>query len=330
LILDPPRRRRALGRFLWPIFIVLVAILGLVVSAVGEERRVELAYLGEIRAQAADLSTTAVAFHDVALRLSEVDRTEFLAVIEALRSELSEGLSLVEGEVPTESLGPVRALYRQTLQAWETGVIGYAAAVLTAADDPGNLTVVDRMAAALAEIRAGDHRYVDLVVALEEGDLPEPVAPLPEVVLSPGQGNLVTLSVIFIDAARSPEARLALRPGLAVSQIVSEPMWEIDPTDQAVVPATEAIVFSVVVSNIGNVVSDAETLVLILTGGPEQIRMEAPVDPLRPNEQVTIEFESLTVRPGDVYEVIAKLVITGDDSNPDDNQLRVQFTINDT
>jgi hypothetical protein len=45
---------------------------------------------------------------------------------------------------------------------------------------------------------------------------------------------------------------------------------------------------------------------------------------------VTIEFESLTVRPGDVYEVIAKLVITGDDSNPDDNQLRVQFTINDT
>ncbi len=328
MIFDPPRRRKTLARFLWPALIVLVATLGLVVSAVGEERRLELEYLDQVRDQAARLSTASVGLRDVASRLTEVDRIEFLAVIETLKTEIDGGLSFVAEEPPVETLTPIRALYQQALEAWETGVTGFSAAVLTAADSPGNLTVVDQMAAALAEIRAGDRLYRNLVAALEDGDLPDPVAPMPEVVVSPGQGVLVTLSVILIDAARSPDARLALRPGLAVSQIVSEPMWEIDPTDQAVVPATESIVFSVVVSNIGNVASDPATLVLTLTGGPNQIRLEAPISTLRPKQQVTIDFESLSVRPGEVYEVVANLVLTGDDFNTTDNQLRVQFTIN--
>ncbi|MFQ5523761.1 MAG: hypothetical protein ACE5F5_09315 [Acidimicrobiia bacterium] len=319
-----------MSRLLWPALIVLVAILGLVVSAAGEERRLELEYLDEIRGQAAELSTASVALRDVASRLTEVDRIEFLAAIETLRTEIDRGLSLVADEPPVETLAPVRALYQQTLEAWQRGVIGFSSAVLTAADSPGSLTVVDQMAAALAEMRAGDRLYRNLVVALEDGELPDPVAPMPEVVVSPGQGVLVTLSVILIDAARSPDARLALRPGLAVSQIVSEPMWEIDPTDQAVVPATESIVFSVVVSNIGNVVSDPATLVLTLTGGPEQIRLEAPIVTLRPKQQMTVDFESLAVKPGEVYEVVANLVLTGDDFNVEDNQLRVQFTINNT
>jgi hypothetical protein len=142
----------------------------------------------------------------------------------------------------------------------------------------------------------------------------------------PAEGSLVSLSVSYIDSARSPNSGLALRPGLAVSMVVSDPEW-VNPSDQVVVPTTDSIVFSVVVTNVGNVASRAEPLVLTLTGGSEQIREQAEVAPLQPNQQVTIVFDPLEVEPGGVYEVAAVLVITGADSNSDDNQIRVQFGV---
>jgi hypothetical protein len=183
------------------------------------------------------------------------------------------------------------------------------------------------MADSLAEMRAGDTFYADLVVEMRRADIPNPLTPMPAVMLMPAEGSLVSLSVAYIDSARSPNSGLALRPGLAVSMVVSDPDWQVNPSDQVVVPTTDSIVFSVVVTNVGNVASRAEPLVLTLTGGPEQIREQADVAPLQPNQQVTIIFDPLEVEPGGIYEVGAVLVVTGGDSNSDDNQIRVQFSV---
>jgi len=328
VIFDPPPRRRAVVRYVLLILVVVAVVGALVVSASGDQRRSELEYLEEIQTQAVEISKGGDALRDVVSRLQRIDRTEFVTVIDGLRADLEVGLAFVSEEPPTGSLTPVRSLYRQALKAWDSGVRGYSASVLAAADNPESVAVVDTMADSLGEIRVGDNVYLDLLSEMGRADVPEPLSSMPAVVLMPAEGGLVSLSVSYIDSARSPNSGLALRPGLAVSQVVADPEWQVDPSDQVVVPATEGIVFSVVVTNVGNVASDSVPLVLTLTGGPTQVREQAVVPPLQPNQQVTIIYDALEVETGEVYEVAAVLAITDADANFDDNEIRVQFTVN--
>ncbi len=316
-----------MARYFLLIVVGVAVVVGLIVSASGDETRAELDYLEEMQSQAVEISKGGDALRDVVSRLQRIDRTEFVTVIDGIMEDLAVGLAFVEDAPPTPSLTPVRSMYRQVLRTWEGGVEGYGVSVLEAADSPDSLLVVDTMADSLAELRAGDTFYADLVVEMRRIDIPNPLTPMPAVVLMPAEGSLVSLSVSYIDSARSPNSGLALRPGLAVSQIVSDPEWQVDPSDQVVVPITDSIVFSVVVTNVGNVASGVEALVLTLTGGPEQIREQAEVAALQPNQQVTIIFDALEVESGGIYEVAAILAITGDDSNANDNEIRVQFTV---
>ena len=329
MIFDPPPRRRAVARYFLLVLVGVVVVVSLIVSASGDETRVELEYLEEMQSQTVEISKGGDALRDVVSRLQRIDRTEFVTVIDGIREDLAVALAFVEEVPPTISLSPVRSMYRQALRTWDAGVEEYGLSVLAAADNPESLLVVDTMADALAEMRAGDTFYADLLVEMRRVDIPNPLTPMSAVVLMPAEGSLVSLSVSYIDSARSPNNGLALRPGLAVSMVVSDPDWQVNPNDQVVVPTTDSIVFSVVVTNVGNVASRAEPLVLTLTGGPEQIREQAEIAPLRPNQRVTIIFDPLEVEPGGIYQVAAVLVITGEDSNRDDNQIRVQFIVNE-
>ena len=317
-----------MARYVLLVLVGIAVIVSLIVSASGDETRVELEYLEEMQSQTVEISKGGDAFRDVVSRLQRIDRTEFVTVIDGIREDLAVALAFVEEVPPTISLSPVRSMYRQALRTWDAGVEEYGLSVLAAADNPESLLVVDTMADALAEMRAGDTFYADLLVEMRRIDIPNPLTPMSAVVLMPAEGSLVSLSVSYIDSARSPNSGLALRPGLAVSMVVSDPDW-VNTNDQVVVPTTDSIVFSVVVTNVGNVASRAEPLVLTLTGGAEQIREQAEIAPLQPNQQVTTIFGPLEVEPGGIYQVAAVLVITGEDSNRDDNQIRVQFIVNE-
>jgi hypothetical protein len=315
-------------RILLPILVAFAAILAVIASAAGEETRAELEYLTRMRAQAAELSRDGDTLRAVISRLHRIDRDEFVTAIDGIREDIETGLDYVEQAPPTEDLLPVRALYRTALNSWEKGIVGYASAVLTAADDPESVTVIDVMADALAELRAGDNIYVDLQAlygAFEGGS--QPVSALPPVVLMPAQGPIVNLSQAYIDSARNPNNGLPLRPGLSVSQVISNPEWQVDPDDEAVVPATESIDFSVVVTNTGNVISEPESVVLSLVGGPEELRRDAEIGPLRPGAQVTVTFQDLPVEPDTIYQVAAVIVVTGDDIDLEDNEIRIQFRV---
>jgi len=315
------------ARYFLLVVVGIAVIVALIVSASGDETRAELEYLEEIQSQATEISKGGDALRGVVSRLQRIDRTEFVTVIEGIREDLAVGLAFVEDVPPTPMLSPVRSMYRQALRTWDAGIAGYGSSVLEAADNPESLLVVDTMADSLAEMRAGDTFYADLVVEMRRGDILDPLTPMPAVMLMPAEGSLVSLSVSYIDSARSPNSGLALRPGLAVSQIVSDPEWQVNQSDQVVVPTTNSIIFSVVVTNVGNVASKVEALVLTLTGGPEQIREQAEVARLQPNQQLTIIFDPLEVEPGGVYEVAAVLAITGEDSNGNDNEIRAQFSV---
>lgn len=318
-----------LTRLIWPLLIIVAVVLAVVVSAAGEETRVELDYLGSIHSQSSDLAKSGDALRDVISRLQRIDRDEFASVIDGIDEDLATGLALADGDAPIPSLVSVHALYRESLETWRTGLGVFVTGILAAADDPENPTVVDEVAQGLAEIRAGDRAYARMVAAMDRDDIPEPLAPMPAVMLMPAEGRLLSLADSYVDSARSENSRLALRPGLGVSQLLAEPEWQVNPESQVVMPATVSATFSVVVSNVGNIRSEIVPLVLELIGGPAPVRLTDDVGPLEPGQQVTVIFDPLELEPGGIYEIRATLAVTGSDSSFADNEIAVEFRVNE-
>jgi hypothetical protein len=133
---------------------------------------------------------------------------------------------------------------------------------------------------------------------------------------------------VYAAAARSDNNGIALRPGLALSMIVATPDWQLNPDDVVVMPATETATFSVIVSNLGNIVSMPEELVLTLAGSGEPVSFARTIDPLEPLAQTTIEFDPIAVVSGEVYEVAVVINVRNVDSSFEDNELRVVFQVN--
>jgi hypothetical protein len=321
-------------RLLWPILIIAAAVIAVVVTAAGEETRTELEYLEEMRSQATALSRSGESIAEIMPRLREIDRQEFTTVFDSASADLDVAMAFATDEPPTESLIPVWSLYRQTVSAWETGVADLATGVLAAADDPDDSTVVNNVGDALADLRAGDNLYLDLKSEFEREEVPRPVTPLVSVTMSPSEGGLLSQATSYVAAAQASTNGLGLRPGLRVSQVVSDPRFQINVESQAVIPATETVVFSAVVTNTGNVASQPETLNVTLVGGEEAIpdpppfaQVEVPV--LQPGAQTTIEFPAADVSPDTLYEVRVSLQLANPDSDLTDNEVRIQFTVNE-
>jgi hypothetical protein len=329
-MLDPPRpRRRAVGRFLWPAVVTAAAVIAVVVSGAGNDTRAELDYLGAVHDQAVELSRGGDALRVVISRLSRIERAELVTATDAIRADLEAAMELAEAGPPSDTLTAVNALYRHALEAWTVGLSGLTSGIMAAADDPNSTVVVDNIANSLVELRSGDRLYAELVEELITEEVPEPVAPMPEVVIFPADGELMSLSLAYVEAARSQNSGIALRPGLSVSQIVSDPQWNVSPSDQAVIPATDLVTFSVVVTNGGNVASVPEPLELTLSGGGDPVVVEEMVPALEPGEQTAVLFIDMAVNPGGVYEVTANLRVLTDDIDFEDNTLTVTFTVSE-
>lgn len=316
------------ARILLPVLIIAAVVVAVVVSAAGEETRAELQYLEEIRNQAEALSRGGPSLADVMSRIDEIDREEFITVFDSVNADLDVAQEFVTNEPPTQSLIPVWALYRQAVQAWDEGVNGLSAAILQAADDPEDVTSINLTGDSLAELRAGDALYQDLQAEFEREEIPEPVSPPVDVRLSPTDSGLLSQSVSYVAATRRSTSELALRPGLKVSQVVADPDWDINVENQAVVPATDTIAFSTVITNTGNVESAPESVTMEVTGGAEPVVATAEVPILRPNAQTTIEFDPVEVIEDTLYEVRMKLELSNPDSDMTDNEITVQFTVN--
>ncbi|HEU4318456.1 MAG TPA: hypothetical protein VFS66_00065 [Acidimicrobiia bacterium] len=331
MIFDPPAksRRRVVGRFLWPILITVALVLAVVVTTAGQETRSQLQYLDQIREQAIDLSRSGASIQEVIPRLREIGRDEFTTVFDAVEEDLDVAMAFVAEEPPIDTLIPVWALYRQAVEAWSRGVTGLDEAILFAADNPSDDVISNLVGDALADLRAGDALYRNLQAEFGREEIPDPVSIPFDVIMSPAEGGIANLSQTYVAAARAATNQLGLRPSLKVSQLVADPAWQINVDGQPVVPGTETIIFSAVVTNAGNVASQPETLELTLTDGEELLIIdEAEIPVLQPNGQTTITFEELAVESETLYEVTVALVVTGVDSDLTDNELRIQFTVN--
>ncbi len=331
MVFDPPAksRRRVLSRLLWPLLIVVALIFALVVTAAGESTRVEIDYLDQVSAQSADLSLSGSSLRELMPRLREIDRKEFITVFDNLDADLDVAQEFVADDPPAQSLVPVWALYRQAVAAWTRGADGLERSLLQAADNPQDETMVNAVGDSLAELRAGDQVFAALLSEFGRDEIPTPVVPPVEVVLMPTtEVGLLSLSETYVAAARSSTNTLGLRPGLRLSQITSDPAWQLNVDGKPVIPATETVTFAAVVTNSGNVRSTPETVDMTLTGGPEPLRVQQEIPQLDAGAQTTITFDPVTLEPETLYQVEMELAINGVDSDLTDNRQVVQFTIN--
>ncbi len=328
MVFDPPKQRRRSLRWGVPIVLVGMALVALGISSAGSDTRVEIEYLERISDQSEQLALGGDALRDVVSRLSRIDRPELVTVIDDLRAEIALGLELVEEEPPSEELFAVRSLYRVALQQWALGVAQFGSGVLLAADDTESSQPTNAIAEAIVALRAGDELFADLISELERLDVRDPVRPLREVMLTPAGGEAVDLGRAYARAARSENNGIGLRPGLAVSMIVAEPDWQLNPDEVVVMPATESATFSVIISNVGNIISMSEELVLTVAGAGEPVTFTVTIDPLEPQAQTTIEFDPVPVIGGEIYEVSAVITVRDIDANFKDNEVRVIFEVN--
>jgi hypothetical protein len=309
--------------------ITAAAVVAVVITSSGDDTRAELEYLGELEESASELSIGADSLRVVISRLARIERSELETATNGLREGLETAHELVERGPASSNLVGANAVYRRAVEAWTVGVSGFASGILTAADDPTSTVVSDNIANALAELRAGDRLYSDLLRELEAEEVPDPVAPMPEILMLPAEGELFTLSLAYVEAARSPNSGIALRPGLSVASITSDPLWNVDPNDQAIVPATEQVNFSVVVNNSGNIASEPEPIELTLAGESDPVILSEMIPALEPGQQTAIRFLEIPVTPGALYEVAASLTEAANDTNLEDNALSVLFEVND-
>jgi hypothetical protein len=316
------------ARILWPTLIATALIVAVVVSTAGEETRLELAYLDEMRSQTTELSRSGLAMANLLERLDEIDRDEFTTLIEGVNEDLAVALEFVAEEPPTDTLIPVWALYRQAIESWSNGVEGLSTAILAAADDPDDMEVVNATGDALAELRAGDALFGDLTSELEREEIPEPAAPLIVVQMTPTENDLFRQAQTYVASARRSGDRLGLRPGLKLSQLVSDPSMQVDVERQVVIPATETVIFSTVITNTGNIASQPESVRMELTGGAEPVFEIVDIPALRPDGQTTVEFPEQSLLPENLYDVHVMLDLAGPDTDMTDNEIRVQFTVN--
>jgi hypothetical protein len=147
--------------------------------------------------------------------------------------------------------------------------------------------------------------------------------------MTPSEGTTFNLARTYVGAARSPGNRLSLIPGLGISQLVSAPSIIVGPDGQGAVPTTETMVFSAVVTNSGNVASEAEMVTLTMTGGPEPVDLSVDRPQLNAGRQTTVAFEPVVVEGGLVYEVSVALLVTNPDATLDDNEISVVFMVNE-
>ncbi|HEX6945935.1 MAG TPA: hypothetical protein VF246_01100 [Acidimicrobiia bacterium] len=322
-------RRRLLGRLLLPLLVAGLIILGIVVTAAGAETRAQIEYLTRLADSAGELADGPVALSGVIDRLSTISRVEFTTAMDGLVADLGAATAILDEEPPSRAVLPITALFRQAVDAWQEGVAGLSSALLQAADDPSDNTAVEGLVVALSMLEVGDTIWAQLVSELESDDVPDPIRPFPEIAMSPGEGAALPLALGYMEAARAETNTLGLRPGIKVSSLLSDPEWQVDANDQVVVPITEEIIFSVVVTNVGNVDTQPETLVLTVIGGTEPVQMTLPVDPLPPGRQVTLTFEPIPVTPGTVYEVSAAITVDSPDTDLEDNTIVVPFVVGD-
>ncbi|MCP4250557.1 MAG: hypothetical protein GY778_26230 [bacterium] len=324
-IYTPPRRRR---RGVWLLAVLSVAVVVFVlVTSFRSERRLLAGYIDTAQQSAAAAASSSEEFLDLAARLIEVDRTEFITTMARIRTTSAQAGALLDAaDVPGDAVA-AHARIELAHRSWLVGLELIEGAALSAAEDPADEIPADVLERAVLELAVGDRAYeagVEELLGLEDGaDVDIPTYPV--VVFTPPAG-----SEGLIVAARTSTG-LTLRRDLAVTTVTLEPrvLGETD-AGVGIVPFTDRLIVNVTVTNQGNqAAADIQVRVTLSsdrvgTSGSESLTVER----LQPAESTSLEFV-FEVLPVANYELIVNLEPTDGETDIENNLLILPFVVNE-
>lgn len=327
---DSPRRRRR-RRIFWPLLATALVAVGLVVATAGGDTRSTINYLEDVQLTALKISRAGSTLSDLVGDLSRVDRSEFSSVVNGVTTALGEAADAADREAPDPELLGAMTLYRLAVDSWSGGIDGFSDAILQAADDPTDESVIDALASAVVSVRAGDDIYGALLDEFARESVPSPVAEMPQVRLLPVDTPITVLAPAWVSAVRSDASGLPMRPSVRIEQVNTTPEWVQSADGSIVVPAVSTTIeVMVVVGNSGNTVTVEGLLELTFTGPEgEPVELEQPVPVIEAGASTSLVFRELPVSPGSFYELVLELDPQGPDAFSEDNRHSTGFTVNE-
>lgn len=327
---ESPRRRRR-RRIIWPLLVTLLVVVGVLVATAGGDARTTIGYLEDVQTSATEISRAGSTLIDLVGDLSRVDRSEFQSVVGGVSESLDGAAEVAERETPDPQLVGAMTLYRLALDSWRQGIEGFSDAILQAADEPNDDTVVDQLASAVVSVRAGNDIYGALLDEFARADVPSPVADMPEIRLLPLDTPITVLAPAWVSAVQSDASGLPMRPSVRIEQVSTEPDWVQSSDGTVVVPAVaDTIDVMVVIGNGGNTATEEALVSLTLTGPDEEpVELEESVESIQPGTSTSVAFRGLAVTPGVFYELLVELDPQGPDTHSEDNRQSTGFLVNE-
>ena len=321
-----PKRRR---RWLVPLILVTLLAAAIGLSQVATPSSPLLAE--DVRSHAIDVSRRADVFRDLLARMGSVDRVELQTVTDEALVRLANARTFIdELEAPPPEFAAVLALFDLALESWADGTVGLTEHLLAAADGDDGLGLADQVTDDLLELRAGDRLYRELIAALAEAEVTQPVSPLPDVRFLPEGYPVGPAAQTLLGQARIDGSPLSLDAALAVEQVTTVPEWVLDTSGTLVLDATEELVVRVVITNAGNALSDPSAVSVEVAGGDGSAQAAAAdVPALEAGAKTTVTFDPLVVTPGRSYSLVVQLALAPGEGETADNSRTLLFRVNE-
>ncbi len=150
--------------------------------------------------------------------------------------------------------------------------------------------------------------------------------PIPEVSFIPERFAGTSAAASIAGTVRANPS-LDLNPDIEINQVSFEPEAVLNTDDQLVVTATDEIIVSVVVANVGNVPRRGGQLRVRLEDGEGDVveSMSAAYPELDARASTSVSFDPMPVEPGADYVLIITLVAGDGEQNLENNVEEVRF-----
>jgi len=330
-----PRRRRRRGALLALVLVSIVAVVLIAAGNLRSDTRALVAYLEEARAAALEHSEGSVDFKDQVISgLQALNRDRLMTLMtQVVETAGAVTTRLASIEVPPAAAGAAAAL-SLAATSWETGLTGFAGALLEVVDDPDNAVTVGKLADVLVDLEVGDRAYTRFVEQADElrSEADVEIGEFPDVgYLSVALSSLTYAERLAGVASRSEG--LALSRDLAIATVRLDPEETGGATDGApILPNTETLLIQVVVVNQGNRDEQNVTVALLLRNeeGTTLEDRSQDLTELKAGGSLTVEFADLAVTAGEKLVATISLTFVDGEVDTDNNRREVPFFVNES
>ena len=328
----PPRRRRRYGWWLLGLATAFVA-LALLTGGIRTETRQLTEFFDESRTLAMDSDQVADDFRTlIRTELDSVSRDDFDVLMDRLEGLMVGNAAALEIVGRPDSAFASGELLSLAFDSWATGLGDFRTSVIAVTDDPAGNAPVDRLAAAIVQLRVGDllyARFLDSANELKAG-LDVTIGEFPIVAFVTTEPALLNGDLLARTIRGSTE--MGIRHDLSILQIVFDPIATggEGSDGELIFPATDSLAFSAVISNQGNEPEKAKIVTITFQSEEGAVLAQADSEllDLAPGENRSVFFDAVDVSPGSEYTLIFTLTLADDDLTPDNNTWDAQIRIN--